>query len=286
MLKLTLRSFVATHKAGSIVGAAAMVNRSPAAVSSQLKNLEDELGTGLFMRSGRSISLTREGQRILPLIEQVLLLLDQMNSQDSQSPFFSLGAIRSALSGILPILMNHIAHKRELGELKILSAMSSDLVRMVKTNDLDAAIVARPENENILDDLKVDTLFFEPYVLIVPVETKGSNLSCLIRSNTYIGFDRETWTGSQINRYLLKIGINVNPEIELNSMSAIASLVHRKYGVSIVPKNYGSNWINYFDIRCITLPNFSREVVIIRKDDNSAKSKMMYEIIDFLKTSA
>lgn len=59
-----LRAFAALAEAGGMSAAGAMLNVSHAAVSQQVRALEDHLGLRLFVREGRSVRLTAEGQRL------------------------------------------------------------------------------------------------------------------------------------------------------------------------------------------------------------------------------
>ena len=59
-----LRAFESAARHGSYVGAAEELSVSPAAVSQQVRNLEDFLGKQLFMRFNNRVSLTDAGQAI------------------------------------------------------------------------------------------------------------------------------------------------------------------------------------------------------------------------------
>src|SRR5437899_60299 len=61
-----LRAFVAAAKHLSFSKAAAELHVTPAAVSQQVKQLEDHLGCALFKRTSRNLLLTDEGQACLP----------------------------------------------------------------------------------------------------------------------------------------------------------------------------------------------------------------------------
>ena len=61
---LALRAFEATSRWMSIKNAAAELNVTPAAVSQQIKLLEQDLGAALFRRLNRSLELTDVGQRL------------------------------------------------------------------------------------------------------------------------------------------------------------------------------------------------------------------------------
>lgn len=61
-----LRAFEAAARLGSFVAAADELAVTPAAISHQVKGLEETLGVALFRRGHRAVTLTREGRRLLP----------------------------------------------------------------------------------------------------------------------------------------------------------------------------------------------------------------------------
>ena len=69
-----MRSVVAIAESGSIAAAAARVARTPAAVSMQVKKLEDMLGRALFERSHHGMRPTAEGERLLDYAKRMIEL--------------------------------------------------------------------------------------------------------------------------------------------------------------------------------------------------------------------
>lgn len=67
-----LRVFEAAARFESFARASTVLNMSPPAVSQQIRALEAHLGTALFDRSPRSVSLTRAGRDFLPVVQQSL----------------------------------------------------------------------------------------------------------------------------------------------------------------------------------------------------------------------
>lgn len=63
-----LRAFEVSARHLSFTRAAAELNVTQTAVSAQVKNLEDRLGTPLFRRLPRGLTLTDEGQALLPML--------------------------------------------------------------------------------------------------------------------------------------------------------------------------------------------------------------------------
>lgn len=66
------RVFVTVAQAGSLVEAARMLHVTSAALSVTIKALEEEVGFRVFERTTRSMRLTDEGKRLLPLAQQML----------------------------------------------------------------------------------------------------------------------------------------------------------------------------------------------------------------------
>ncbi|MFD2191106.1 LysR family transcriptional regulator [Pistricoccus aurantiacus] len=73
MLELRhLRTLIALRDAGSLVEAAQRVHLTQSALSHQLKDLEERLGSPLFLRKSRPVTFTRAGLRLLELAERIL----------------------------------------------------------------------------------------------------------------------------------------------------------------------------------------------------------------------
>ncbi len=72
-----LRTFEAVASRLSFSKGADALNVSPAAVSSQIRSLEDRIGQPLFHRHGRNITLTVAGQTLLPGVARGLAELSQ-----------------------------------------------------------------------------------------------------------------------------------------------------------------------------------------------------------------
>ena len=60
-----LRAFVAVVDSGSFTAAASTVGRTQAAVSQKMTRLESLVGSRIFERSSRSLTLTQTGERLL-----------------------------------------------------------------------------------------------------------------------------------------------------------------------------------------------------------------------------
>ncbi|WP_425375369.1 LysR family transcriptional regulator [Rhizobium deserti] len=76
-----LRTFVAIAETGNFSTAAEAVLRTPSAVSMQIKKLEDQLKTTLFLRDARSVTLTQHGEMLLSYARRMLALSNEAVSR-------------------------------------------------------------------------------------------------------------------------------------------------------------------------------------------------------------
>jgi len=76
-----LRAFLSVADVGTVNGAAAALHRTQAAVSMQIRRLEDEVGAPLFERSSKGLALTAEGLLLLPYAREILTLNDEVRQR-------------------------------------------------------------------------------------------------------------------------------------------------------------------------------------------------------------
>ncbi|MFC7395197.1 LysR family transcriptional regulator [Scopulibacillus cellulosilyticus] len=78
-----LRYFLTVAREGSITGAADFLHVTQPTLSRQLKDLEQELGKKLFIRSSHSIILTDEGMLLRKRAEEIVAMVDKLEAEFS-----------------------------------------------------------------------------------------------------------------------------------------------------------------------------------------------------------
>ena len=83
-----LRAFEAAARHASVTGAALELSVTHSAVSHQIKQLELKLGVTLFHRSNRGLTITAQGQALLPVVMQsfdhISVALDDIHHIDDE----------------------------------------------------------------------------------------------------------------------------------------------------------------------------------------------------------
>ncbi len=250
-----LNTFVVVADRGSMAAAARVLNITPAAVAQQIRTLERELGAPLIARAGRTVSLTEEGSRILQRARDLLRDVADMRSiaNDSEvSGELRLGACPTALAGMLPDILARMVAKFPQINVFIRPGYSAELYRAVETGELDAALVLQAPY-NLPKTCDWQLLREEPLVMIAPARMAGRDPHDLLRTEPLIRYDRNQWGGRVADDYLHAAGIVPHERFELNGLNAIAVMVDRGLGVSLVP-DWARPWPEGLDLVRIPLP--------------------------------
>ncbi|NNE35457.1 MAG: LysR family transcriptional regulator [Rhodothermales bacterium] len=138
-----LRTFIEIAKVGSYTRAAENLFRTQPALSMQMKKLEEQIGTRVFMRDGKQVAVTEAGQvllnyaqRILSLNEQALSKLAAVETEGS----VKIGVLEEVTLGPLVDLLTKFGRLCTKIRLELLVATSSELTQLIENNKIYLAI--------------------------------------------------------------------------------------------------------------------------------------------------
>src|SRR3954464_7386002 len=163
-----LRIFKTVVEQGVVNKGAARLSRVPSNVTTRVRQLEEELGTKLFLRTGRQLVLSAEGKRLLIYAEQLLRLSAEAEaSMRNGKPhgLLRIGALESTAATRLPPVLSryHLAYPE--GRLELVTGTSGALVSRVMSGEIEAAFIAEPFTAH---GLEMQLAFNEELVLIAP----------------------------------------------------------------------------------------------------------------------
>lgn len=165
-----LRYFAAIAESGGMSRAAKEVGRTQSALSQQVKKLEAAVQQTLMVRSGRGITLTLHGERLLIHAQKVLRAHDEAVAEllgETLSGNVRLGCPDDYARVFLPPLLQGFSQQHPQVLIKVVCASTPRLVEDLRDQALDIAIVSLPDGT---DQEKV--LRREPFVW---VGAKGSD---------------------------------------------------------------------------------------------------------------
>ncbi len=160
-----LRSFVAIAESGSFSRAAQQVFRSPAAVSMQIKRLEETLGKSLFLREARQVRLTSEGELLLSYSRRLLRLNEEAVSQfiaPTIEGTVCFGSPEDIATRVLPKVLAQFARSHPSVAVNVMVGSSSEMLRRLDSGEIDMALM---RGGNIgQDPTRGEVIFTEPLV--------------------------------------------------------------------------------------------------------------------------
>ncbi len=250
-----LRTFVAVVDEGSMAAAARLLNITPAAVAQQIHTLERGIGAALIARVGRTVNITEAGARALPRARALLRDVADLRTVANDDPSageLRLGAGTNALTGMLPDILARMVARFPGIQVFIKPGYSPELHRAVDSGDLDAAIVLQAPFA-LPKTCDWELLREEPLVVLAPARMADRDPHELLATEPLIRYDRSQWGGRQADQYLRSVGITPRERFELNALNAIAVMVDRGLGVSLVP-DWARPWPEGLNLVRIPLP--------------------------------
>jgi len=250
-----LKTFITVVDSGSMAAASRELNITPAAVAQQIRALERQIAAPLIRRAGRTVAVTEAGARILERSRDLLrdvVDLHAVATDDSMGGELRLGAGGTALTGILPDILARTTKRFPQVSILIRSGLSIDLHRAVENGELDAAFVLEAPFA-LHKTCCWQLLREEPLVVLAPKNMANCDPHELLATQPLIRYDRNWWGGHQVDEYLQKAGIRPIERFELNSLHAIAVMVDRGLGVSLVP-DWATPWPEGLQLVRLTPP--------------------------------
>ncbi|KWI99860.1 LysR family transcriptional regulator [Burkholderia ubonensis] len=139
-----LRSLVAGMDLGSFAKAADRVARSSSAVSAQIRKLEEQAGTPLFVKSGRGLALTDAGDAMLRYARRMIELNDEAAAAVrgvSLDGWARIGLQEDFGEAILPGVLGRFARAHPKVRIEARVAHNAELLERLDANQLDLALV-------------------------------------------------------------------------------------------------------------------------------------------------
>lgn len=247
----SLEVFRAVAEAKSVTRAAAALDRVPSNVTTRIRALEEDLGVALFLRDGKRMALTAEGETFLSYARRLLAL--EAEARDAvrlgaPSGRLRLGAMESTAASRLPEPLARFHGAFPEVALELVTGTSRALVRQVRDHALDCALVAAfpgddasalkgldPEQDPALEARRI----YEEDLMLVAPEAHGpvtgpqdvrlDTLAALPVGCTYRAFVEAWLAGGQADAWPVR-------RLELASYDAILACVSAGSAVAVVPR--------------------------------------------------
>jgi len=265
------KMFYHAAKESNFSEAAAKLFITQSAVSQGIKKLETKLGLRLFLRKKRTLHLTKEGEILFSHIKQAYNLIKSAEAKLEEVNNLSAGEVRIGASDTVckyfllsPVEKFNAEYPRI--KIQFFNRTSPQIREALHNGLLDLGIVTvsgREDRFNLTDLYAVEDIFVAGK-RFASLEEKPISLEELSRLPLLM-LDKKSSTRSLLNAFLSAQGIEIIPEMELESVDFLVELAKIGLGVAHVLKDSARQAIcdqQLFPLRLTTkLP--TRELGII-----------------------
>jgi LysR family hydrogen peroxide-inducible transcriptional activator len=162
--------FVAVAETGHFGRAAERCHASQSALSLQLQKLEAELGVQLIERTNRRVVVTPIGRTLVEKAKTLLQLRQEFLEEAGleQGPLprrYRIGFIPTVAPYLLPAVVSALAQQGPGITAQYQEDLTQNLIPRVAQGELDAALVATPVTDSLLEETP---LWEDPLRLVVP----------------------------------------------------------------------------------------------------------------------
>lgn len=274
-----LRIFKCVAETKSLSKAAEVLGYVQPHISQRIKNLEEELGTKLLIRTNRGVTLTNEGEALFNYAQRILLLMEEAKAEVNPNKFrksLIIGASQTVSATKVPFLFSSFLKEHRDIEVKIKTDRKHALQEMLSYGEIDGLFLSGTYNE-----AQFETVYHyaEKMVLISPLSSEkaetgqptlliNSDVTCIYR-NRLLAFSKE--------HHIHKASI-----MEFDSLEAILQGVRDGLGMSVVPASVVKS---RGDIKSIQYQELSEDVhidFVVKK--GKERSQSLKKFIHFLES--
>jgi len=238
----SLRLFMQVAHNRSFSETSRSANVSQPALSRTIRLLEEELGTRLFDRNSRNVSLTAAGEAMLPIVERLTADFDHAFSELSLT--FSgvrgrvvIGALPSIAASTLPGIIASFMKSHPQVDILLRDSLSGTLFQQMQERQIDFAITTPPQEGEFA---------FEPFIEdpMVLVATAGGPFAgadpvewSVFIDQPFIAMAPRSSVRELTDAALHKAGVTVRPLFECTQLATVGALIEAGLGITALPSS-------------------------------------------------
>jgi len=233
---------VAIAESGTFTAGALRVHVTQAAISMQIRQLENEIGAKVFVRAPRHVILTEAGEQLLRRARHILREHDAALDEIAELAGAERGRLRigsasaMVLTDQLPGILKDLRKQHPAADIAVTSGTSEVLVDQILAGEVDVAFVSLPVD---VRGIKTERLSEDQLVAIASPRHKLAKQRTIsaytLAGERLILGERGGNTRRLIDQFFAQAGVTLRVAMELSRQQAIKRMVEEDMGVGIVP---------------------------------------------------
>lgn len=239
----TLKYFVTVAEELNITKAANILNMSQPPLSNQIKGLETELNTTLFIRGKRHLELTESGKLLYRRAKEIISLSEKAGSEilsmnRGMQGTISLGLVEGMAPDIAAGWISDFIIDYPNVHFRILDGNSDDLIEKLRSGLISLAVITAPYDQQLLNSFRVGT---EKMVAFINkkhplARNKQSTISISDLGTEKLIVPSRKASIDMIYKWFRETHKEPNIICEMDSYLDAAALARNGVGISIFPK--------------------------------------------------
>jgi len=240
-----LKLVKAVHEEGSLTSAGKRLFLSQSALSHQLRELEEHLGTTVFQRANKKMVLTQAGNRILEAANRVLLELEKTQNDVQRFSDGDAGLLRISTECYtcyhwLPSLLKTYHKLFPSVDVRIVAEGTRQPKNFLKEGRLEVAIVSCLTPRDDHGYFKFTELFKDEKVVVVNVEHPFAKQES-VSPQQFADEHLLCYTAPKemldiFQRVLIPLGITPKKVSKIQLTEAIIEMIQADLGISVMAK--------------------------------------------------
>lgn len=242
-------------------------------LSMQIQKLEENLGVLIFDRNKKPLQTTEIGEKIISQAQKIVN--DSQRIYDIINQYkgfvggdFRLAVIPTISSTLIPIFLSSFIEKNPKVMLKIEEKTTQEAILGILDGYFDAAIVATPLNEDLIEE---KIIFEEPFVAYIPEKHRLSSKEKIKASDLDLRDILMIEDGHCFRQSVLNICKNKLKEdddffeIKSGNFETLIKLANKGMGMTLLPYLHGKDLSaeNKKNIRSFSDPVPGREISLV-----------------------
>ncbi|WP_332649099.1 LysR family transcriptional regulator [Lysinibacillus sp. 54212] len=260
------------------------------AISQAIMQLEKELGTHLFYRTPKGVTLTNEGKLLHDYVKSALGILEVGEEKILEFQNLTTGELRIGVGDtisryfLLPYLEAFYTKYPSI-KLKVLNGTTSQIVAFIKAGEADVGICNLPvhdEQLHVLPCKDVQDIFVcgEKYANMTrhPISLE------FLMKMPLIFLEKNANSRNYVESYLTERGYPISPEFELGSHDLLLEFAKINLGIACVTKEFSTDYLQKGIVHEIQLeepiPKRSIGICYLQSVPLSRATKKFVELMD------
>lgn len=237
-----LYSFLRIAELGSFTKAADSLGYAQSTITTQIQQLETEMGEPLFERIGKKVLLTEKGQKLVTYANQMFFLEQKIKNMDAEESELTghirIGIVESIMSSLLLAIIKKYRETYPKITISIKTAVSKDLFELLRQNEVDI-VFTMGRLTNVKDCVRIAS-HPERAVFITSKSNPFANREALtlkeVLAEPIIEIGQDTFLQQELYERTAAEEIPVTSFIQTESSKIILDLVDLGLGNAFLPE--------------------------------------------------